>query len=324
MSRRPNFFKVGVFVIIALIILTIGVIIFGGGKFFRDKFYFDTYFDQSVQGLTVGAPVKVLGVEVGSVSDISFVSVKYKTDFNYILVRGYIYPDRFAPERVGTEKKFDQAVMEVVKKGFRLQLASQGVTGVAFLNGVFFRPDQYPPYKIDWKPKYIYIPSAPSTITTITDAITDLTRNLNKIDFKEIADEIEDLLQTVTKAVEDAQVAALSQELQATVLEFKKVATNLDSILEGQELRQSLGNLNKSLENVKTASEDLPATVADLKTILQRFDNLVATRQDEITLIIENIAVVSEDLKQFMDVAKNYPAWILFGNPPPKLNEVSQ
>ncbi|MDA2918331.1 MlaD family protein [Desulfobacterota bacterium AH_259_B03_O07] len=324
MSRKPNFFKVGVFVIIALIILIVGIIVFGGGKFFRDKYYFDTYFDESVQGLTVGAPVKVLGVEVGSVGDISFVSVKYKTDFKYILVRGYIYPDRFAPEKMGTEKKFDKRVMEIVKQGFRFQLASQGITGVAFLNGVFFRPDQYPPYKIDWKPKYIYIPSAPSTITTITDAITDLTGNINKIDFKEIADEIEDLLQTVTKAVEDAQVAALSKDLQGAIIEYKNLATNLDSIVDSEELRQTLSNLDESLDSVRTASKDLPEAAASLRTILTRFDNLIARRQNEITLILENISVISEDLRQFMDVAKNYPAWILFGNPPPKLDEVGK
>ena len=250
MSRKPNFFKVGVFVIIALIILVIGVIVFGGEKFFREKYYFETYFDQSVQGLNVGAPVKVLGVEVGAVSEITFASVVYRTDFNYILVRGFIYPDNFAAGRVDTERKFDDRVKSVVSKGFRLQLGSQGVTGVAFLNGVFFRPDQYPAYKIDWKPEFIYIPSAPSTITTITDSITELTTSINKINFQEIADDIQGLLEAVTKSVEDAKIASLSQDLQKTILQFNKVAATLDSLIGSEELRQSLKDLNKTLEDV--------------------------------------------------------------------------
>lgn len=322
MSRKPNFFKVGVFVIISLIILVIGVIIFGGQKFFREKYYFETYFDQSVQGLNVGAPVKVLGVEVGAVSEITFASVAYKTDFNYILVRGFIYPDNFAAGRLDTEKKFEDRVKNVISEGFRLQLGSQGVTGVAFLNGIFFKSDQYPPYKTDWKPEYIYIPSAPSTITTITDSITELTTSINQIDFKQIADDIQTLLEVVTGSIEDAKIASVSQDLQKTILQFNKVATNLDSLTGSEELRQSLKDLNKTLADIKTGSKNLPETVSKLNSILNRFDSLVASRQEEITAILENVSVISEDLRRFMSTANNYPSWILFGNPPPKMNEV--
>lgn len=321
MSRKPNFFKVGVFVIIGLVILVIGIIVFGGSKYFRKKIYFETYFDQSVQGLTEGAPVKVLGVQVGAVSEITFVRQVYDTNLNYILVRGYYYPDTLG-RQVDTEEEF-AAVAEkaVVEKGFRLQLGSQGVTGVAFLNGVYFEPDQYPRYEIDWKPKYFYIPSAPSTITTITDSITELTTTINKIDFQAIADDIQNLLEVVTKTVEDAQIAALSQGLQDTILEFNKVATNLNSLAGSEELKQSLKELNKTLENIKTGSEDLPDVVSKLNTILNRFDSLVSSRQEEITTILRNISVISDDLRRFMNTANNYPSWILFGNPPPKLDE---
>jgi phospholipid/cholesterol/gamma-HCH transport system substrate-binding protein len=324
MSRKPNFFKVGVFVIIALIILVIGIIIFGGQKFFKEKYYFETYFDQSVQGLTVGAPVKVLGVEVGAVSEITFVTAAYKTDFKYILVRGFIYPDSFAAGRMDTEKKFEDRVKDVVSEGFRLQLGSQGVTGVAFLNGVFFRPYQYRAYEIDWKPEYIYIPSAPSTITTITDSVTELTTSINEINFKQIADDIQTLLEVVTKSIEDAKIASVSQNLQNTILQFNKVATNLDSLTGSEELRNSLKDLNTSLEDIKTGSENLPDVVSKLNTILNRFDSLVASRQEEITTILENISVISADVRRFTNIANNYPSWILFGNPPPKVNEAPE
>ena len=320
MSRKPNFFKVGVFVIIGSVILIIGIIVFGGSKYFRKKIYFETYFDQSVQGLTEGAPVKVLGVQVGAVSKITFVRQVYDTKLNYILVRGYYYPDTLG-RHVQTEEDFSARAEKQVEKGFRLQLASQGVTGVAFLNGVYFEPDKYPRYDIDWKPEYFYIPSAPSTITTITDSITELTTSINKIDFQEIADDIETLLEVVTKTVEDAQVAALSQHIQETIVEFNKVAANVSSLTGSEELKQTLKDLNKSLEDIKTGSEKLPDVVSSVNTILNRFDSLVASRQQEITTILENISTISDDLKRFMNTANNYPSWILFGNPPPKLNE---
>lgn len=322
MSRKPNFFKVGVFVIIGLAILVIGIIVFGGSKYFRTKIDFETYFDQSIEGLTVGAPVKILGVQVGSVSEISFVRTVYESNLNlpYIVVRGFYYPETLG-RHIDTYEEFEERAGKLVQKGFRLQLASSGITGVAFLNGEFFEPGQYPPYKIDWKPKYLYIPSAPSTLTTITDSITELTTSINKINFQQIADDIQNLLETVTKSVEDAKIASVSQDLQQTILQFNRVATNLNSLTESEELKQSLKDLSRTLEDIKTGSEDLPDVVSKLNTILNRFDSLVSSRQEEITTILENISVISDDLRRFMNIANNYPSWILFGNPPPELNE---
>ncbi len=322
MSRKPNFFKVGVFVIIGLVILIIGIIVFGGSKYFRTKIDFETYFDQSIEGLTVGAPVKVLGVEVGSVSEIIFARTVYDTALQapYIVVRGFYYPETLG-RHIDTYEEFEKRAGKLVEKGFRLQLSSSGITGVAFLNGAFFEPGQYPPYKIDWKPKYLYIPSAPSTLTTITDSITELTTTINKINFQEIADDIQNLLEAVTKSVEDAKIASVSQDLQKTILQFNKVATNLNSLTESEELKQSLKDLNKTLADIKTGSEDLPDVVSKVNTILNRFNSLVSSRQEEITTILENISVISDDLRRFMNTANNYPSWILFGNPPPKLNE---
>jgi ABC-type transporter Mla subunit MlaD len=68
MSQKPSYFKIGLFVIAACLLLALGIIIFGGGKFFEKKFTVETYFDQSVQGLNVGAALKFQGVQIGNVS----------------------------------------------------------------------------------------------------------------------------------------------------------------------------------------------------------------------------------------------------------------
>ncbi len=293
------------FVIVGLVAVTIGIIIFGGGKYFRDKIYFETYFEQSVQGLSVGAPVKILGVDVGAVSEISFVRSVYKSDSPYILVRGFYYPDTLG-KHIDTYKEFEGRAEALIEKGFRLQLASQGVTGVAFLNGEFFKPDEYTRYEVNWKPEYFYIPSAPSTITTITDSITELTRSVNQINFEQISDDVQNLLEVVTKSIEGARIATLSQDLQGTILEFKKVGSNLDSILGSEETKQSAKDLAIALENLKNTSN--------------RLDNIVASREQNIGLTIENFSIISEDLREFLNTAKKYPSWVLFGNPPPHVN----
>ncbi len=71
-------------------ILAGAIIFFGGGKFFEQKVTVETYFDQSVQGLSVGSSLEFQGVQIGNVSSIGFVFNEYKTNKQYVLVRAQI------------------------------------------------------------------------------------------------------------------------------------------------------------------------------------------------------------------------------------------
>ena len=61
--NSKSYFKVGLFVILGLMTIVTGVIVFGAGKFLKKKIIIESYFNQSVQGLEVGAPLKFQGVQ---------------------------------------------------------------------------------------------------------------------------------------------------------------------------------------------------------------------------------------------------------------------
>jgi MlaD protein len=73
MARKPNPALLGAFVVGAVILAVLGLVIFGGGKFFRSTQSWVAYFDESIKGLAVGAPVTFRGVKVGSVTDVKVV-----------------------------------------------------------------------------------------------------------------------------------------------------------------------------------------------------------------------------------------------------------
>src|SRR3954471_16580956 len=62
---------VGVFVIGAFALLIIALLTFGGVNLFAKPQRFRVFFDESVQGLTLGSPVKLRGVPVGRVVDLN-------------------------------------------------------------------------------------------------------------------------------------------------------------------------------------------------------------------------------------------------------------
>ena len=314
MSRKANYFKIGAFVIIGFAIAVIGIVVFGAGKFFRHKIMIETYFDQSVQGLNVGAPLKYQGVQVGNVKEIGFAFNYYQTSYTYVVVRAEIQQElvgeRKSLGRIPTEEERISRIKELIETGLRLQLDSQGITGVAFLNLANLDPKRFPPLKIDWEPESLYIPSAPGTITQITQAVENLTGTLETIDIKGMTDKVNQILVSTDKAIEDAQIPVIAKDVRELLDALENNSKRLDSILESQEVKQTLKNLSQTLENVNTAS--------------RKFNRFSSTQREELDRILEDIRATTENLRELTDTVKRYPSWFLFGNPPPPLNEVKK
>ena len=70
MSKKANPTAVGLFVIIGSVLLVAGFITFGNFEWKGESETYLLYFDSSVKGLSVGAPVTHRGVTIGAVSQI--------------------------------------------------------------------------------------------------------------------------------------------------------------------------------------------------------------------------------------------------------------
>src|SRR5512137_3141256 len=98
MSLKANYFKLGLFVIGAVVSLAILLVIIGSGRAFQQKITIETYFNESVQGLDIGSKVKYRGVVIGEVTKIGFTYTRYQLDipmaqrYKYVLVEAQIDP----------------------------------------------------------------------------------------------------------------------------------------------------------------------------------------------------------------------------------------
>ena len=72
MATKANYFKIGLFVLATTGILTAGGIVLSSGFLTRETLLFETYIDESVQGLSVGSSVLHRGVQIGTVKQITF------------------------------------------------------------------------------------------------------------------------------------------------------------------------------------------------------------------------------------------------------------
>ena len=137
MSQKANPTLIGGFVLGALVLLVGGVLLFGKGLFFAPKRQqFVIYFSDSVNGLNVGAPVKLKGVTVGTVKD---VRVQYDVENARLLTPVII---DFEPERVtdigGQKRPEVPRTQALIERGLRAQLQMQSlVTGQLYVEANF-------------------------------------------------------------------------------------------------------------------------------------------------------------------------------------------
>ncbi|MBW2145565.1 MAG: MCE family protein [Deltaproteobacteria bacterium] len=345
MSARANYYKIGLFVISAATIAVMAIIVLGVGTFFRKKVMLETYIKESVQGLDIGSPIKFRGVQVGTVDTITLVAREYPTNRRYVMVRVSIYPDAF---RVKAEEMVEFALQMEIEKGLRVRMASQGLTGTAYLEVDYVDPHRYPPLEIDWEPHYPYLPSAPSTITRFSESVERILRTLEQLNILGIAEELERTLTATTKALEVTNVEKIGKQGEQLLAEIRETNRRIGQILGGKKFETILSDasatmaaarrivkrsekpLNQSLRSITAASTsinnlakkldsisgDLPETFAQLRRTLRRLDNLVAGQQNDIQMTIENIRLISENLRELTEDAKKYPSQVLFGGPP--------
>jgi hypothetical protein len=114
---KKYYFKLGLFVTLGICLAVAAVIVLGAGTLLREEILVESYFEESVQGLNVGSPVKFRGVQIGNVEEITFAGKEYVSQREYVLVRCAVFPDAF-------QRKGDRLVLEEeVDKGLRVRLS---------------------------------------------------------------------------------------------------------------------------------------------------------------------------------------------------------
>ncbi len=258
MSMKPNYFKIGIFVIVAFTLILIAIVVFGAGLLAEDNVYFETYFDSSVSGLSIGAPVEYRGVRIGRVEKITFVRNEYEIpgdSMARLKFEDYIMVISSADEENLPALTYEQRkarLKQLIKNGLRVRLASNILTGLAFLQADYLVPEKFPPIEIKWEPKRPYIPSAPGEFSTIKDSVDSILYKLEKIDTEKIGLAIEEVLVTLKEAIRDANIPEVTLQLNRTLQRIDKLIAS-----EKPEIEQSLENLREVSTNLKDLTETL-------------------------------------------------------------------
>jgi phospholipid/cholesterol/gamma-HCH transport system substrate-binding protein len=305
MSQKLRYFRIGLFIVIAMAILAGGLIAFGAGQMFRPRIYVETYVDGTVQGVDVGSPVKFRGVPIGRVSSINFTFNEYGAPsqvgrFNYVRILMEVdremFPGMFS-------ENLTPVIDKNVAQGLRARIEPQGITGINYIEINYVSdPNQFPPLAIDWKPHYYYIPSAPGQLTNMLDSINNIMRQIEQLNIGGMSNSISQLLENLNKAVTGADIAKISADMQTLLAEFRNALRTANVGDLSAEARRLIENIEKSNDQ--------------LQSVLKNLEPATKISAPRIRALVDNLATASANFVEFSAEVKRRPSLLLWGNPP--------
>ncbi len=222
MSRPVSATAIGAFVVGALVLLVAGVLVLTRGEFGRERPRYVLYFDGSVAGLDIGAPVLFRGVSIGKVVSIQIdMYPNHRLDIPVIVE---LEPEKVHPRkdvRVGTG-----LVRQLVHEGLRAKLATQSLITGKLLIELSLYPDA-PPATARSESDYPEIPTLPSDFAEVTATIRSLSRKLDALPLDRYAQRVDHILARIEALADANDLDGMIHDAREAVASFDKVVTSL-------------------------------------------------------------------------------------------------
>jgi phospholipid/cholesterol/gamma-HCH transport system substrate-binding protein len=321
MEEAKRYGRLGAFVVVSLFILATGLFLLGGRKWFQPTFMFETYFDQSVAGLDVGAPVRFRGVPLGHVAAILTSAATYEQSVPLDKRREYIVV-RVEVNLSGQEAaQMRRDAESLAAKGLRAQTQLAGITGQQYLALDFLDPKKYAPLPFDWTPQYLYLPSAPSSAGEIIAKAQSFLASLNEADIQRLGQNLNTLVSDLDTKLGEIPVTDLATHLQGALKTANSTLSRMDRLLADPSLKQTLDNAAVISARVRQMTDDgeLDRLVKDLDDTSERLDALVGDNQYDVRATVEDLRTTAGNLRVLSESVKRYPAGVLVAGPPEKV-----
>lgn len=243
-------------------------------KHYTVRKYWILLFDESVRGLSVGAPVELYGIKIGEVVDL-------RLEFD-VATRKFTVPVTIAmePERVTSGQKAEALKMLekdptvfvkdlVEQQGLRAQLQSANLlTGQLMVNLVFV-PDA-PKTTLATYSGLRVVPTIPGSFAKLQEGLTRVVNNLEQVRFDQIGEELKKTLQESKATLKE--IGGLSQtinheavpRLLATLVELQKTLV---------EVQKGLGKDSPLNYTTTKTLDELSQTVRSLRELINTLDN---------------------------------------------------
>jgi paraquat-inducible protein B len=319
MPRRFSSAAIGMFVIGSIVIAVSALAVLGSGKLFRKNHRFICFFQGSLNGLKVGAAVKVRGVEIGSVSEIRLRPLPSEGQlrtgakvFAGLPVIIDIDESQLKARGATGEALRPEELSALIERGLRAQLDTESLlTGLLYID-----LDLFPrtPVNLLLQPgtgPYPEIPTVPTDLQQIQETAMKALAKLDKIDVVKLA-------QSITDAGSAAANLLSSPDLKETLVSLQTATKNLDDTISS--VRSLVQNVNNrsgpALASLKKASDQATLTLAQISSTATTLQTSLAPDSPltyRLEVALDNFAEASSAIRELTDYLQRNPSAIVRG-----------
>jgi len=283
MSIRANPTAIGLFLIGAIVLAVGGTATLASTAWFQERSTFISFFQESVNGLETGAPVKFQGVPIGTVTDL-LIQIDQRDKTFQVPVQYDIDLKRLTTQQ-GTFVNLDDPVVlrQQIADGLRAQVQMESmVTGQLYIE-LNYRTDAAPP-ELEGRPTaWPEIPTTPSLLAALGTGAGSLVADMLKIMFQ-----VNQMLADVNMPEINAAVVASAQaverlvdspEIHAALAQVPGMQAQVNrTMAEVQLLAERAGTVVGPLPaQLESTNAELVATLQELRKTLEQTHGLISS-----------------------------------------------
>ncbi|WP_124551822.1 intermembrane transport protein PqiB [Methylophilus methylotrophus] len=251
--------------------------------------------DDTVRGLSKGAPVEFRGLRIGTVISVpwKFNSPERKKDFRYAIpVLIHLEPGRLAENGKADLQEWKDRMHHMLQRGLHATLKSGNlITGSVFVD---LNMDQHV-HKTYRTQRFEGLPVMPTTATNlaqIEQKLSDLLDKLNRLNVEPVLSGLDKNLQQSEKTMQE--IRALSQQV--------------NQLLNQPDVQQMPSNINQTMQDMRATMQELRGTLQGLSP--------ESTAYQELTTTLQRLDKALRDIQPLARTLNEQPNAILFDRKP--------
>ena len=304
MSKKANPTIIGAFIVGAIAIITILILLLSGNILFKKNMQAILFFEGSVTGLNVGAPVKFRGVKIGTVTEIKLI-LDQRTDKVHVPVLVEIDQESYLVKKDGKIVKGSEVRVEA-KKFINLGLYAQLklnslLTGQLYIE-LEFDPEQK--FKLRGDGSMREIP-------TSTTAIQEITKTLEKYPIHEVLNNIASTMASIDRIFSDPVIMETIHSVNHAAKDYGLLAKNLTTNSETVS-----ANLNRTLAQAEKTFSQIDQSLVSVKKTLKTTDGLLSEDSELMYSLqdaLSEVANAARSVRNLADTLEQQPEAILRG-----------
>ena len=333
MSKQVSPTLIGSFFLAALGLVILAILMFGGSNYFEKKHQFVLFFheENNLNGLNIGAPVKLEGVKIGEVKEVALlldentleIVKPVVIELNYsTVISDDDLDDDFVPKE-GIEHK--NSVKNFIEKGLKAQLKSQSMlTGLLYIEFQFTPQDEVMMSGRNFRNL--------SELPTTTNATEDIKRQAQAVVEKIEKLPLEEIVEDLAVNMHEVKVILTSQSLKEnrqgvnrSIKEMEKLLKNLND-----NFTPLMLNLNGTMKDTRVVvqefSREIKPVLSSLEKTLNKATELLSESQYAVRSFedlsspeaplwqaLEALKEAAESTKNLTDTLERNPESIIYG-----------